>query len=471
MATNRRAVVMGGGFAGTLVSAMLARHVDEVLVLDRDAYPPGPELRRGVPQARHCHILWSGGAHVMERFLPGTTDRLLAAGAHRIGIPDGLVSYTPAGWQHRFPATEFTLACSRALLDWTLHDQALRNPRITFRRRTEVLAPTGTARRVTGVRTRDLDTGEEHLVEADLVVDATGRGSVTKNRLAALGLGEPEQETVDTGIVYATRVFRAPHGAPAAFPLVSVLADPRLDGPGRNAVLMPIEDDRWIVTLSGTRGGEPPADEDGFLRYARESLRHPLIGELITGLEPLTGVQRSRSTVNRRLHYDRLPHWPEGLVVLGDAATAFNPVYGHGMSAAARSVAALDTELQQRRLAPGLARNAQRAVARAVDDAWMLATTKDIDYPGCLVDSDDERLIDNDRSGRRASDLMTHLATCNREVSRAAVSLMTLSATVADIQTPWLLAALRRGRETPALTEPPLHPAERAVLTTTYAHS
>ncbi|MFB8039494.1 FAD-dependent monooxygenase [Streptomyces sp. NPDC056004] len=464
MTGNRRAVVLGGGFAGALTSSMLVRYVDDVTVIDRDEYPHGPELRKGVPQARHCHILWSGGARIMESLLPGTTDRLIGAGAHRIGIPNGLVSYTAFGWQHRFPESEFTIACSRALLDWTVRDQALRNPRISVLDRTEALGLTGTAERVTGVRVRDSASGEERVLEADIVVDTTGRGSAMKRWLGGLGIAAPQEESVDTGMVYATRIFRAPETAGGTFPLVSVLADLRQGGPGRNAVLMPIEDDRWIVTLSGTRGGEPPADEAGFMAYARESVRHPLIGDLIAGLEPLTGVQRSRSTINRRLHYDRLPAWPAGLVVLGDAATAFNPVYGHGMSAAARSVAAFEKQIQLRDLDPGLGRAVQRAVAKAVDDAWMLATSGDVNYPDVEVDSRDPRLTDDDGTRRRDSDVMSSVATRNREVSRAAVGLMTLSTTVAEIQTPWLLAALRRGFEVPALTEPPLRPEERAVL-------
>ncbi|MFE9769520.1 FAD-dependent monooxygenase [Streptomyces sp. NPDC005808] len=464
MTSIRRAVVLGGGLAGTLTASMLARYVDDVTVVDRDEYPQTPEPRKGVPQARHCHILWSGGARIMEALLPGTTDRLTAAGAHRIGIPNGLVSYTPFGWQHRFPETQFTLACSRALLDWTVRAQALRNSRISFLERTEVLAPVGTAQRVTGIRVRDRYSGEERLLEADVVVDTTGRGSSTKRWLDGLGIAAPQEETVDTGMVYATRVFRAPQTATGTFPLVSILADSRTGTLGRNAVLMPIEDDRWIVTLSGTRGGEPPADEAAFMAYAREGVRHPLIGDLIADLEPLTGVQRSHSTVNRRLHYDRLAAWPEGLVVLGDAATAFNPVYGHGMSAAARSVAAFEKQIQLRDLNPGLGRAAQRAIAQAVDDAWMLATSNDVSYPGCKVESHDPRLNDDDGTRRRDSDVMSSVATRNREVSRAAVGLMTLSTTIAEIQTPWLLAALRRGFEVPALTDPPLEPEELAVL-------
>lgn len=464
MVADRRAVVLGGSFTAVLTSAMLAQHFSEVVVVERDGLPDGPEMRKGVPQARHCHILWSGGARIAESYLPGMTERLLAAGAHRIGIPDGLVSFTPFGWQHRFPETEFALASSRALLDWVMREEALRGGRITVRARTEALGLTGGPGRVTGVRTRDRDSGEEQRIEAELVVDATGRGSAMRRWLEPLGVPAPQEECVDTGMVYATRTFQAPPSvAGTGFPLVSILADARRPVPGRGAVLMPIEGGRWIVTLSGTRGGEPPADAEGFLSYARDGVRHPLIGDLIAGLEPLTPVQRSRSTVSRRLHYDRLAAWPEGLVVIGDATAAFNPVYGHGMSAAARGVAALDRQLSDRGTGAGLSRPAQRAVARAADDAWMMATSNDAGYPECRVTSDDPRLADP-AAHRRDADMMSGLATRNRVVSQAALALMTLSTSVAEIQNPWLLAALRRGPEVPVLTGPPLRPEESGCL-------
>ncbi|WP_166025481.1 FAD-dependent monooxygenase [Streptomyces chilikensis] len=463
MTAHRRAVVLGGGFTAMLTSAMLARHIDEVVVVERDEYPAGAQPRKGVPQARHCHILWSGGARIAETYLPGMTGKLLEAGAHRIGIPGGLVSLTPFGWQHRFPSTEFTLASSRALLDRVMREETLRQGRISVLERTEVLGLTGGADRITGVTIRDRDSGDERVLEAGLVVDATGRGSGMRRWLERIGVPAPQEESVDTGMVYATRVFRAPEGTESGFPLVSVLADARRPVPGRGAVLMPIEDGRWIVTLSGTRGGEPTADAEEFSAFARDGVRHPLIGDLIEGLEPLTAVQRSHSTVSRRLHYDRLGVWPEGLVVIGDATTAFNPVYGHGMSAAARSVVALEAQLRDRGLAAGLGRAAQRAVARAADDAWAMATSNDVGYPGCRVQGTDPRLT-GPAADRRDADMVGALATRNRDDARAALALMTLSATVTEIQSPRLFAALRRGPEVPVLTAPPLLPHESARL-------
>ncbi len=87
-AAPRRAVVVGGGMAGMLAAAALSSYAD-VTVVERDVLPEGPEPRRGLPQARHVHVIWSGGARAMEDLLPGVTDAWLAAGARRIPCRPG----------------------------------------------------------------------------------------------------------------------------------------------------------------------------------------------------------------------------------------------------------------------------------------------------------------------------------------------------------------------------------------------
>jgi hypothetical protein len=57
------------------------------------------------------------------------------------------------------------------------------------------------------------DGGAPTQVTADLVVDATGRGSRTPVWLAELGYQSPEQERVEVGQGYATRTYRLRPGA------------------------------------------------------------------------------------------------------------------------------------------------------------------------------------------------------------------------------------------------------------------
>ncbi|MEV7892018.1 FAD-dependent oxidoreductase [Streptomyces sp. NPDC002817] len=465
MTGSTRAVVLGGSIAGTLAAVALTRHVDSVTIVDRDVFPAEADFRRGVPQARHAHLLLSGGARIIEKMMPGVTERLLASGAHRREVPTDCLWLTAYGWQHRFPAAEFILTCSRTLLDWTMRDHALRSGHITVMDGTEVLALRGDAHRVTGVCVRGRRSEEPVELAADLVVDATGRGSPLKQWLAALKIESVQEDLVDTGIAYSTRVFRAPFDE-NTFPLVNVLADHRARRPGQNATLVPIEGDRLILTLSGTRGGEPPAEESQFLPFARR-LRSPFIADLLQHAEPLSGVYGSRSTANRRRYYERIAAWPEGLVAIGDSVAAFNPVYAHGLSAAAHCVDALARELDGTGLAPGLAASIQRAVGAAVDDPWMLAASQDLSYPDCRTDMKDPRLMGGTHAQSRTfADMVGDASLRDPVVHRAAVKVTTLSAPVNSLEAPEVIAALRRGAAHPPLSRPPLTARETAMLRT-----
>lgn len=456
-------VVLGGGLAGMLAARVLSRHLDRVTVIERDELPAGPVQRRGVPQARHAHLVWSGGARLIEWLLPGATERLLAAGAHRIGVHQDMVTLSAYGWQHRFPETQFLLAASRALFDWVIRDLTLADRRISVRQETTPVGLYGDHTRIAGVQVSERDGQSLSTVDAEVVVDATGRGSRLRQWLGAVGADEPAEDVVDAGVTYATRIFRAPRAAAARFPAVSVYADYRDGRPGQSGLVLPIEDGQWIVTLSGTRGGEPPTDEAGFTAFAR-GLRHPVVGTVIAAAEPLTPVYGSRSTANRRRYYERIERWPANLVVLGDALAVFNPIYGHGISAAARSAAALDRALHRYAGRPELARTALAGIAKAVDDPWILAASQDVYYPDCRVQAADPRLSVQLDARRRFAEMVGTAALRDPVVSAAAAGVTALAAPVTSIESPAVVNALRQGSPRRPLDGPPLTDAEWAML-------
>ncbi|MFF7166712.1 FAD-dependent oxidoreductase [Streptomyces sp. NPDC008086] len=453
----RTAVVLGGSHTGMLAARALAGFADRVVVVDRDALPDGPEPRKGLPQARHAHMLWSGGVRAMEELLPGVTEVLRAAGAQRLPVTTDVVAMSARGWFRRWPESHHVILAGRDLLDATIRAQVLADERIDLVDRAEAVGLTGTAAAVTGVRVRTHD-GTERALPACLVVDATGRGSGTPKWLTALGLPAPERREVDSGLVYASRLYLAPEHARDGFPVVNVQPDPRDGGPGRAGFLLPIEDGRWIVTLSGTRGGEPPATAEDFAGFAREKLRHPLIGDLIENAEPLSPVSCTRTTVNRRHFYERMPAWPENLVVLGDALAAFNPVYGHGLSVAAQSALILrDMTRRHPPTSPGLARRVQRAVTRPVAAAWDMAIGQDVFYPGATENGPTlrERLV-----AAYVARLM-HTATGNGRIARRVTDVTSLERGAEVLLTPSVLLAAAIGPLKPTLSGPPLTAEER----------
>ncbi|MCG8921444.1 NAD(P)/FAD-dependent oxidoreductase [Lentzea sp. CC55] len=450
------AVVLGGGLAGMLTASVLVRHYGEITVVERDKLPDGPSPRSGVPQARHAHLLMSGGARAIDALLPGTLDALFGAGAHRIGVPNDLVSLSAQGWVPRFPEMQFIVTCSRGLLDWVVRRRALRDDKISVLTGTEPVSLLGDRDAVTGVLVEDRVSRERVSLEADLVVDATGRGSRLPAWLAEFGLPAVESESVDSGLAYATRIFRAPPPAASGFPIVNVQANPRDPHPGCTATLLPIEDGRWLVTLSGTRGGEPSTDESEFVDFAR-SVRNPVVGELIASAEPLSPVYGSHSTANRRMYFERLRSWPAGLVALGDSVATYNPVYGHGMSIAAQSAQALDAGLR----AGDSAQRIQRGIGKVVDGAWAMATNQDILYPGAVG----KPLPLAGRVLQRYVDRLVRTATTEAPVTRAFLNAFTLSAPMAGLMSPKVVWATMRGPRGEVSPEPTLTADERDRVT------
>ncbi|MFI5760923.1 NAD(P)/FAD-dependent oxidoreductase [Streptomyces sp. NPDC051563] len=369
-----RAVVLGGGFAGVLAATVLARHVDEVTVVEGGRYPAGPGVRPGLPQAFHSHVLVTAGAEALDALLPGTLEALLAQGAHRRGLPDGALILSADGWFRRHDTGAFMVSCSRWLMDHVIRQRALAEGTVTVRERTRVLGLAGDAARVTGVLVAGED-GSGETLRADLVVDATGRRSRAGRWLTAIGGPAVEEEAVDPGLAYSTRIYRAPPGLAADLPAIMLHPRPSNGLPGYGATLFPIEGGRWIFTLTGTRVARPPVDEPGFTDCAR-SLRSPLAAELLAAAEPLGGVRPFRTTANRRRYFERLP-LPEGFLVIGDALTAVNPVYSHGMSVALLGALRLDRELAERGARPSVLPAVQAAVAEVAAESWRMATEQD----------------------------------------------------------------------------------------------
>ncbi|MFD4242723.1 NAD(P)/FAD-dependent oxidoreductase [Streptomyces sp. NPDC058525] len=454
-----RVLILGGSLAGTLAAAALAPHAAEVLILERDkALPDSAVPRPRLPQAAHAHMLWAGGADAIESLLPGTTDTWLKAGAHRIPIPTGMVSFSPAGWYRRWTETHYLIGASRDLIDWGVRTATLAIPNVIVRTGITVTSLTGTASTVSGVRIRD-ENHEESELSADLVIDATGRGSKAPEWLTAIGAPKVPETVVDAGVRYASRRYRAPEGAESNWPVIHIQADPREGRPGQVVSIISIEDGQWHVSLSGTRGGEPSADEALFEDFARK-VRHPLAADFLARAEPISDVVVYARTANRQRQFEKAA-MPTGFVVIGDAATSLNPVYGHGMSAAGLGAVALrETAAHTAVTAPRFAALAQKAVARPAAAAWLLAVGQDRFYPGAICRAPHL----GDKLAARYINRLSHTAIGSFFVVKALTDVMTMKKPASVLGHPDVLIAAARGLRKPLLTGPELAPHEQSIL-------
>ena len=377
---GKHAVVIGAGMAGLSAAAVLSGRFERVTIVERDVLPDGPAARPGVPQARHNHLLLARGQRLLSQILPGIEADLAAAGAPRLDWTRDARMLLPSGWVPRFESGLVSFSCSRDLLESVVRRRVAASPGVEFLvgRRAVGLVFDGGNARVTGVtleRNGAPGEGRETLT-AELVLDASGRASVAPDWLADAGLPPPRETTVNSYLGYASRWYeRPPDGGE---PWQALLVNNRPPHLPRGGVLMPIEEGRWAVTLGGMAKDYPPTDEAGFDAFAG-SLATRALHDAIRRARPVTPVRGYRKTDNRWRHFERVPRWPDGFFVTGDAVCAFNPAYGQGLTIGAAGAAVLDECLA--RGLRGAARRFQRALTGVIKVPWDIAIGEDVRWP------------------------------------------------------------------------------------------
>jgi 2-polyprenyl-6-methoxyphenol hydroxylase-like FAD-dependent oxidoreductase len=376
--TGDHAVVLGASMGGLAAARVLADAYKRVTVVDRDTLPVPGVQRRGVPQGRHAHGLLARGREALEELLPGLTDELVARGALYGDVQLQGRWYNEGVRLRQAPSGLNSLAVSRPLLEGQVRRRLAAFSNVSIVNGCDVagLVATADGRRVSGVRTigRTIGGGAETLT-ADLVVDATGRGSRSPVWLEALGYRRPEREQVHIHGSYATAMYRRRQEHLDGDRLVIAAAT---RATRRGAAMLAQEGDRWIVTLFGYLGERPPTDPDGFVAWAA-SLSTPDVHGVIAQAELLQAPVPARFPGSVRHRYERLDDFPEGYVVTGDAVCSFNPVFGQGMTVAALEALALRNCLRDG--AGQLGQRFFRAAAKLVDIPWGIAVGSDLRFP------------------------------------------------------------------------------------------
>ncbi len=380
MAAPAHAVVIGASVAGLLAASVLSESGGRVTVYDRDTLPGQPEHRRGVPQSRQLHALHARGAQALNELLPGFRDEMIAAGAVTADtqadahwyLDDYLLRPAPSGLEG--------IALSRPVLEWLIRSRVAKLPNVTIIDTMDVAGLMTEDGRVTGVRVSAARTpgAAEETVPADLVLDAAGRGSRTPAWLAELGFPGPEASRVRAGVTYVCRIYsRDQQQLDGRF---GSLVTPYPGKPRGGAVLRQ-EGDRFVVLLAGMVGTEPPLDEPGLLAFA-DSLACPDLAAVMRESTPLGDPVKYTYPESTWHHYETLSAYLGGFLVIGDAFSSFNPIYGQGMTVAALEALALRGLLSDpRAVASGLERRYFRAVGKLVAEAWETSASSDLRFP------------------------------------------------------------------------------------------
>jgi hypothetical protein len=276
-------------------------------------------------------------------------------------------------------------------------------------------------------------------VEADLVIDASGRGSRLPHWLSELGIPLSQPLTVDARLGYACRTYRAV-GEPPIEVAVVIAATPQT---GRGALALPVEDGQWLIQAAGYGDRRPSRDEAEFDEFLA-SLPDPAIAELTQHLEPVSRVTIHRQTGNRRNRYGQSRAWPAGLLAVGDAYCSFNPVYGQGITVAACQAVLIRDALQRDRTPAGRGplrtRRLQLRIGATADLPWSVATSEDRRHQSSLrPQSPSQRLI-----GRWTGQLAQLAAHGDRAAYLAFARVYHLMASPAMLYHPTVIASVCR---------------------------
>ncbi|MGH3962701.1 MAG: FAD-dependent oxidoreductase [Pseudonocardiaceae bacterium] len=377
--TGDHAVVLGASMAGLLAARVLVDGYDRVTVVDRDVLPAGFADRRGVPQGGHLHALHARGRELLDELFPGFTGHLVQAGAITADTLGGCRIHVSGQRLRQVDIGLPALGASRPFLEGHIRQRVRALPSVRFVEGNDGvgLVTDSDQGRVTGVRVAHREEGStEQTVSADLVVDATGRGSRTPMWLKQLGYPQPEADRVEIGLGYSSRRYRLRPDALGDD--VAILTGPTPDNP-RSGAVAPLEGGQHMVTLAGILGDHPPLDPAGFDAFAA-TVCFPDIAEALVGATPLDDPVPFRFPVSVRHRYERLRRFPAGLLLIGDAVCSFNPIYGQGMTVAAMEAATLRDMLRDG--SPPTPRQYFRRIAKMIDTPWEIAVGADLAFPG-----------------------------------------------------------------------------------------
>ena len=377
-----RAVIVGASVAGLLAGRVLADYFDEVVLVDKEGLDQGPVPRKAVPQGNHIHGILTPTFHILKRFLPELIDDLVDGGAHLFDGGRDWRFHVYGNFLTNGETGQKLIGSTRPFFEDHLRRRvaSITNIEIRAEHRFKNWVPGNDNRRVEGIIVSNA-AGEVEL-GADLIVDARGRASTLSKELQELGYEAPAEEVVGVDLGYTSRLYRARDFSPDWNLLI---LNPSAPQSWTGGLIEKVENEQWIVTQFGYFGDHAPADDDGFLERAR-SLAVPDIADFLAIAEPVSDFRRFDMRQCKMLRFEELDAFPDRVLVIGDAVCSLNPIYGQGMTKAAREAGhlwdSLSDHLKQTDSIDGFAATFRRNLpAAGADWAWQLTSGADLRFP------------------------------------------------------------------------------------------
>jgi 2-polyprenyl-6-methoxyphenol hydroxylase-like FAD-dependent oxidoreductase len=280
------------------------------------------------------------------------------------------------------------LCASRPLIELVLRRRAEAISNIALRPECRVtgIVPLACDAGVRGIRF-DAGSGRSEALNAELVVDASGRAALTLSLFDALGWDRPASTEVGVDLSYATAVVEIPPNAPPDWRLVLTQPDP--PALALHSVLVPTEDDRWIIAIADHGIAARLETWDAFLGASR-ALSTPTVYNALRFAKPPYGIRHYRFPVSTWKHFERLPRLPRGVLPVADALCRFNPIHGQGMSSAAKQARLLLDVLGRAAKEPDPIAAVQAGfmaeVTAVLETPWNMSTSADLAFPGTRGD-------------------------------------------------------------------------------------
>ncbi len=370
---KKNAIILGGGISGLLVSKVLSQKYEKVFIIEKDKLEDRPQVRQGQSHVGQFHVLLLKGLRVLEHYFQGITKELEDRGAVKLDLGEGAYWYSYGGVKQNITTGIETLICSRKLIDYGIRKRVEEIPNVQILDETkyiDLIEKNGT---IKGVRLLNSKT-EVYEIESDLVIDATGRGSITSKWLENNNYSKPEEEKTLIDIIYKTAIYnRIEDDLQKGKVMMYSPEPPKKIG----VVIQPIENNKNLVCVAGWHKENPPVEED-LLEFLKQ-LPNKRFYEVLSRCKKESDFVTYKFPHCSRKYFEKLSEFPKGFLPIGDVICNLNPTHGQGMTSTCLQVEILE-QLIEKHDPANMSKIYFKKISKIIDQCWNASAYENFRY-------------------------------------------------------------------------------------------